>query len=661
MTRIKIICLILLIATGLGFLAAGPNSLNLDGISFDLNVSADKRVGELSYPRLNFSVSGQNYADSSVIVFSSPELDLTVNISPRGQYAAKAYLFSIRADFKQETYLHELYLSMDNPQSPVSAELKGIEAIQSGDPSRNRTIMPFMDKVVEYVSGDQRFWLVASGYAECEGVEGMSSKNIALYDYRGHFFRQFDQTTQHNSILRNAMYKTAGSTHRWGFLLFTEKPVLLDLNRWPGDRKAAVCISNDADGETLGRLQASFEGSSNPANSRYYTKGFFARDIPISTTIHGVNQPALGNMWSLIQSHGNRIGWHTYTMLADPPGSNEQALLHDLVGFNIRSWIDHAVPFNPEDIAYNGLFPDSLHFVADVINQSNIDYIWPGETPNTNPFNAYDEAWRLPHIVYEAKSFTKPIWFFGRTRCEVWEYYGGYNALSMKYMMTPDNLDALIAARGLNISYTHLCQSQSAAAYSFWQLSPTGDYEIRDEVDDMLLMLDHYRSHRGLWIAPLEDIFDRMLDIEEVRITSVEPTDQEHILRVNLASGAARDIAELSLSYKADTYAIQNFPAGGGHSLFLTDFPAGGEVPASLYNVHYQGGQLWVQKSYNLPVEPMRVDIYNIRGQKVLSQDFSANQTEIILPFADKASGIYFALLKPAKGPQVMLKFNVVK
>jgi hypothetical protein len=84
-------------------------------------------------------------------------------------------------------------------------------------------------------------------------------------------------------------------------------------------------------------------------------------------------------MWELIRDHGNRIGWHTYTMLEDPPGSNEQAILHDLAHLNIRSWIDHAVPFNPEDIAYNGLFPDSLQYVGDVINQSNIDYIWPAK------------------------------------------------------------------------------------------------------------------------------------------------------------------------------------------------------------------------------------------------------------------------------------------
>lgn len=237
-------------------------------------------MNEYSYPDLVFTPSRQDWPDSTVIVFSSPELDLKVKVSPVNSYLSQAWFFDVRADFKQETWLHELILSMDNPQAPVSAELKGVRAIQSRDPSLNRTIGPFMDKAVEFSNGDKRFWIVASGYAGCEGVEGLSANQIVLYDYRAHFFRQFDQTTQQNTLLRNAMYKQAGDSHRWGFLLFCEKPLLLDINRWPGDRKAALCISNDADDESLNRLKAVFEGSNNPANPRYYTKGFSPETFP---------------------------------------------------------------------------------------------------------------------------------------------------------------------------------------------------------------------------------------------------------------------------------------------------------------------------------------------------------------------------------------------
>ena len=166
-------------------------------------------------------------------------------------YLSQAWFFDVRADFKQETWLHELILSMDNPQAPVSAELKGVRAIQSRDPSLNRTIGPFMDKAVEFSNGDERFWIVASGYAGCEGVEGLSANQIVLYDYRAHFFRQFDQTTQQNTLLRNAMYKQAGDSHRWGFLLFCEKPLLLDINR---GRATAKPLSASATTLTMNHL-----------------------------------------------------------------------------------------------------------------------------------------------------------------------------------------------------------------------------------------------------------------------------------------------------------------------------------------------------------------------------------------------------------------------
>lgn len=89
--------------------------------------------------------------------------------------------------------------------------------------------------------------------------------------------------------------------------------------------------------------------------------------------------------------------------------------------------------------------------------------------------------------------------------------------------MNSNNLDNLIAEQGLHIAYTNLCLSPSSNSRSFWELSPTGDYEIRDDVDEMLQMLDFYRRERGLWIAPLEDIFDRMLAIEQVKITLLIP------------------------------------------------------------------------------------------------------------------------------------------
>jgi hypothetical protein len=628
---------------------------------FELSAYANKRVGEVNYLNINFTKTINTYPDSSVIVFSAPELDLTVSITPDENYLINAIRFNIKAFFKQETYIHELYLSMNNANHPIYPILKGVTAIDTNDSSRNKTITPYMDKVVEYKCGEQHFWIVASEYEGCDGVEGLIANKIMLYDFQNHFYRAFNPATQGNQFLRDAFYNIPNSSHYWSFLLFNEKPLLLDINRWLGNCKAALCITNDADAECVTTLQAVFEGSTNPASPKYYQKGFFARNIPITHTIFGTNKPTLGNMWTLIQSYGSRIGYHTYSPSADPPGTNAQALLDDLVSYNIRTWIDHAIPRNPEDIAYNGLYPDSLGYVADVINQSQIDYIWPADTPPTNPFNAYDEPWRLPHIVYEAKTLTRPIWFYGRTREEVWDYLNYYNPVSMKYLMTPDNLDALIVEHGLHIAYTHLSIISSSNVLGFCEITPTGDYEIRDDVDEMLQMLDFYRKERGLWIAPSEDIFDRMLAIEQVKITSIDTLDN-NFYRVTLHNYSDLDIPQLCIHYKERDYMISLLKAGESYQLYLANYSPDEPLPPAQFNVHYQNENLIIKNIMGLNIDSIKLEIFNIRGQRLLSQHLINNGAELSIPFTKYSSGIYLIRILPDNGTKsIVLRFSVVK
>jgi len=658
----KFILLIPLILTCFTFIYALNGSNNVwDNSLFELNIFVEQRVGDNNYQKINFSCSEQIYPDHIVIIYSAPELDVIVTISPEAKYLAPAYYFNIRALFKQETYLHEIYLSMDNLDHPVLNYLKGVEAIEKGDSSRNKTITPYMDKVVEYTSGEQHFWIVASEYDGCDGIEGLMANKILLYDYHCHFYRAYDAVNQGPYLLRDSMYKTTGSSHQWSFLLFLEKPVLLDINRWLGNRKAALSISSDSNGESLERLKAVFEGSTNPASPKYYKKGFFARNIPVTYSVYGCNKPPLGNMWSLIQSKGSCIGYHTYSSDTDAPEINAQSLINDLASFNIRTWTDHISPYNPENISYHGLNMDSPYYLGDIINQTNIDYIWPADYPITNPFNAFDNPWRLPHIIYEAKALTRPVYFFGRTEEKVWQYLDCYLPISMKYIMTPSNLDALIAENGLHIAYTHLCFSQNNSTISFWQQTPTGDYEIRDDVDEMLQMLDFYRRERGLWIAPLEDIFDRMLAIEQVKITSIEPLDDD-FYRVTLHNYSDFDIAQLCINYKERDYMIPLLAAGESYQLYLANYSPDEPIPPAQFNIRYQNGNLTIKNKNGLNIDPLRLEIFNIRGQRVFSQHLINNGPEINLPFNKHSSGIYLMRLSPDNGTKpIVLRFSFLK
>jgi len=645
------------------FSMRADNTITVNGIDFDLNLIGDKRISENTYSPLSFDVSRENYADSIRIVYSAPELDITLCLSARNELGVPARLAQARAHFKQEVYLHELYFSMDGNPDPIICSLKGVRAIESGDHGKNINLIPFTDKMAEYsVAGIGKFWIVASNYAECEGVEVLSANRIVLYDYKGHFFRVMNAATNQTDLLRDTMYRRAGDTHLWSFLIFSEKPYLLDINRWPQGKLAALSITNDADAETLQRLSAVFFGSNNPASPKYLTQGFFARNIPTSNTVFGVNQPVLGDIWHEIKNRGNCIGYHTYDNYADPPGSNLQALLNDLLPYNIRMWIDHGVPTNPEDIAFSGLDPDSPHYIADIINQSSIDYIWPGDTPPTSPFNAYDESWRLPHIVYEAKDFTRPIWFYGRTRMEAWEYVNGWSMLSMKYLMTPDNLDQLIADRGLHLCYTHFCFNNSSAVRSFFIIADNGDYEIRPEVDEMLLMLDYYREHRGLWIETAENIFDRMLATEQVKVIAVSDSELPGFKMITLHNLSSQDIPDFSFKYEDQEISAGVFSAGTVRSFYISGDPDHSLVPTpSQYQVIYRNSALYIKEVDSSMTAAADIYIYNIRGQKVVS--FKAGQAAPthIVPFAGKASGIYFARIIGSNSRERTERFFVTK
>lgn len=631
----------------------GANRVHLGGISFDLNLYADTRQEVL-----NFDISSSTEGENTTIHYSSPKLDVDVCLSPRDQYDAESWLVSVEATYKWNLYLHDVYLSMDPVDAPIIAELKGIEAIHTGDCIDNQSISPYRDKAVEYAHPNGRFWIVASGYDECDGVEGLSDNQIVLYDHKGHFFRRYVPGKSWE-LMMDTLYKPAGSTHSWSFLLFGEKPALLEINRWPGNNRAALCITNDADGESLDRLKTVFEGSNNPANPKYYNKGFFARNIPVSNTVFGCNQTDLGEIWQTIKNHGNTIGYHTFASDADPLGSNQQALLTDLVPYNIRLWVDHAVSINPEDVSFQGINTEHESYIADVINASEIDYIWPSDTPYTNPFDAYEEIWRLPHLVYEAQ-FTRPIWFFGRTRMEYWDYTHYLESLSMKYLMTPENLDKLLEDRGLHISYTHLSWYSSQYVRNFWEIADNGDFEIRDEVDDMLLMLDFYRTHRNLWIDTLENIFDRMLAIEKLQITSCQRIADD-VYQITLKNASELDLRDVSFRYLDTPHAVPLLAKGDSYTFYAVDNPQQNLVAPNNYLLRYDAGTISLKSRYDLPLAPMKIEIFNIRGQQVISYRTETVLDQWVQPFDHFASGVYFARFSTDNGVTMSHKFIVVK
>lgn len=658
--------IILLLAFSLlGNLYAGipvtnSDELILNDIRLKIDIYADKRIADFVHQALAWDSHITQYSDSLCINFSSAEMNLKLSFNPLNGFGDGAYKVTARASFLQDILLHDLYLKLNFPGTSPITVFKGIKAIETRNKDYDYVLQPYTDMAIEYSRAGKSFWIVGSNHAHTKDIEGLAADRISLYDYKQHFYRKYRPQYNRTDLDRNTMPKSANDTHEWAFVLYTQKPVLIELNRWQGNNKAALAITNDADGESANSLKAVFMGSNNPANPKYYTQGLIANNIRVTNTVFGENYPSLKPVWDAIKEAGNGIGYHTFTDLADPPGANASALLQDLAAYDIRCWIDHSVPNNPEDVAYNGLDPDSEHYIGDILEQSNIDYLWAADTPPTNPFNAFEDPGRLPHRVYELSSVNKALWFYGRTRMETWEYLSGWNMVAMKYLMTSDNLDNLIRNRGLCIGYTHFSFGNTGNRNSFYKIASNGDWEVREDVNEMLQMLDHYQRHEGLWIEPVEVIFDRMLAIEKVYVSSITEVDDKAGSMLRLMNGSDMDIPDLRIKYKDEYLFIPMLLAGSSYDIYVT---GNNLVPQVSPQYHILQGEnsLKISAIGRQSLAPMKVKVYNLRGQKLSEHQSSANQETMDIPFAANASGIYFTAISETGYKPVRMRFTFLK
>jgi len=645
-----------------GISVSGNNLLLINGIGFTSSLEAERRSGSSSQEPVAFSTSSESFADSLAILYSAPEMELRLSFTKMQDLGPGVWQSTARAVFNTELKLRKLNLVFSFENQPSISFYSGSAAVQKADPALNKNITPFSDKIVAYANSGQKFWIVASNYRGCEGVEGLPINQVSLYDYSLHHFKRYQQGANQTYTPMDCMPRQAGDHYQWSWLWFESEPVILKLKRWPGDREAALGITSDPDSETADKILAVYMGSNNPTSQKYGSQGFIPHGIPVSNGIFGADESNLSDQFNLLYQSGNSIAYHTYTDLEDPQGSNSQALLHDLLKYYIRMWTDHNIPLNPECLGFNGLDPGSLNFVGDIINQSNICYAWMNDNAANNPFNSFDDPWRLPHLLYEMSALSKPVWFFGRTKALTWEYLNGNVMLDMKHVLTSENLDQLLLDGGLHISYTNLFLNNAADRNSFYVTSPNGDYEIRPEVEEMLQMLVHYREEHQLWIDTPENIFDRLLATEEVEIESVVPILDEHCSRVILKNKSERTLDDFKFSHNDYSVVIPAFTSKGTCEFLVNTSSL--QVPAaqqSFYKLAYKDNNLFLTKSGGEVVDFRRLTIYNLKGQKVFSLDQQIPDEVVDIPFQGFATGVYFATIEAHDRSIQKAKFIVLK
>jgi hypothetical protein len=640
----------------------GGNILRFNGFRFKLNPELQLRNDQLVYEMLTFSQSIASYPDSCIISYTNPKLGFQVSISPKTGFAAQAMQVRVSANYYRDLNIRNFKLNLEIINESILNIYKGPKAIFSHNPADNIQLCPFTDKAIQYQMNNSNLWLVASNYEGCENVEWLQDRTICLYDNTLHMGRLYNPVTDQFTQMADTMKRQPGDINTWSFLIFLQKPALFSINRWYDKNKAALVFTNDADGESERKMKAVYYGSNDPDSPKYLTTGFIANNIKVTNTVFGASKPILEPLWNSLIETGNTIGYHTYSSGADLSADTYNSLNNAMLPFNVRTWIDHSWVQNPETLCNRGWDPQSPYYILDAINDSNIDYFWLGDNLVTNPLNSFTEPGRLPHRLYEFENLTRPLWFFGRAKMQEWEHYGSYNIVDMKHNLTPENLDKLLVENGLCIVYTHFFFDESANISAFFQYVDSNTCEIKDEVNSRLMMVDYYQKYRNLWVDTLENVFDRMIATENVKITSIRVNEEGDVTGASIKNVSDYPLEKLYVRYLSQDITLNVLPASSQAELILTGVSnvIASPVKSTIY-AYYLSDNVLLQRQDDDYIQPQSVKIYNIKGQLLTHYDMQAISKKVKIPFRKPTSGVYIVAMEAKDGTKQSSRFTVIK
>ena len=636
------------------------NVLNLAGVRFNIEPYVQLRIDDQTYETLSFSTTTTQYPDSCVVAYDNPKFSFDLIVSTYNNFDSTAKRVSVRSIAHDSIKIRDFKLHLEFLNDEAVHVFRVPKAIFAQDQSYNTQLTNFTDKVIQYNIGSSKLWLVASNYEGCSNVDMLQERTVGLYDHLCHLARLYNPNTEQFTQMIDSLKRNPGDRTNWSFLIFEEQPVILNINRWMDNKKAALVITNDADGESDPKLRAVYFGSNNVNSPKYKTTGLIANNIKLTNTVFGASKPVLNALWHELVDYGNTIGYHTHTPVTDLSQDIYNSLNVSLSDFNIRTWIDHSWANNLEDLCHQGGNPDSPYYIIDAINDSNLDYFWLGDNLSTNPFNSFTEPGRLPHRLYEFDTLTRPLWFFGRAKMQAWEYYGWNFQSDMKHNLTPENLDTLLNEGGLCVSYTHFGFDESANISAFFEYNDAGDCEIKDEVNDRFALLDYYQTHRGLWIDTLENVFDRMIAMEDLVVSSISRTRSGNVASITLTNKSNYPLERTRIKYINQDITLPLLAPNSSYILSLT-----GETdetsPAALLYTYYQNKSLHIVRSDNEYIQPLHIKIYNLKGQFVTSHQMPKQTKHVSIPLENLASGVYFSRIEDGMGFGKTLKFSIIK
>lgn len=642
--RVWAVAFVLLLMNSLLGLTLNNHTFTANGLGFSIEpvLIYYQNINTLPHTeRATFSPDTQGSSSSQLMSsYTSDVADFVIQATDYSEYYPGGWLVKLCVTYHQHTMVKRLQVKL-NCLQPVTYYY-GIKSCADSNATLNKNLTPFSSRVIRAKYNDNNVWLAGSFYSNKANIEYISGDSLSCYDNRCH---SCPMQYLHENEWDWKTYEQ-GDREEYFFVLF-EKPLPnFDLSNYPWNYDAALCITNDADSESSTILPSTFFGSTSTTSDYYLTKGLIARNIPVTNTVFPSNWRWLRNIWRTIYNSGSSIAYHTYCPTADDMDSLAYWMPRLYEQFHANLWIDHSMGTNPEDIANEGYNPDSPYYVMDLLRQNHIKYAWVGYN-RVNNYNAFTDFRQLPHRCFSIDPEGQLL-FFERWRMDCWIVLQ-QPEISFASQITSENLDRLLSENGLAIVYTHFSMGPGANnnRVPFWEDDPSGNgRRIRAEADSTLCMLAGYRD-QGLWLATAETIFDRLMAIDSLRVSSIRKVGNNCLLTLTNYSHFAVD--DLAGDTDNGMHNLGTLRPNQNMVITIYDFynheTQAHDVTIDNVSVYCKGDKIVISDEDPQRLNGYNPSVYNIRGQKQ-HLGFERSENQISISMRGQPSGLYFVKTK---------------
>ena len=278
----------------------------------------------------------------------------------------------------------------------------------------------------------------------------------------------------------------------------------------------------------------------------------------INQGYYGLDRPDFKDVVDTLFRRGVEIGLHTPSAVADTI-TRVAATLRDMRNwYQTRTWIDHGMPYNPEDLSRFGTEPESTHWYSlDTLRDNGIDYVW--QSIDMSGFGVYDNSLFVPGQTdfYPPILYAQPrLNHFGQARpMYLWPAWPINDNGQRDWQLGPGGITRLIQQRGIEILHLYFA-AQDTTVHRYqpsraewlvphWHF-PYISWESDPWVDGYFQFIANCKQQGLLWVPTLSQLADYMLLMDSVTVRA------QTVRQFAVTNSAACPIPGFALSVRAE-------------------------------------------------------------------------------------------------------------